>query len=144
MRELVGDYQRLEAKGQPIGRAVVTSVWGSAPRRPGASMLATSGGAIAGSVSGGCVESATATEIADAIKRQRHKVVEFGVSDETAWSVGLACGGTIRILVEPQVRTDFLRSLDEPHGLVLATVVEEGALLGAGLLVLDDGSVRGP
>ena len=144
MRELVGDYRRLETKGEPIGRAVVTSVWGSAPRRPGASMLATSGGAIAGSVSGGCVESATATEIADAIQQRRPKIVEFGVSDETAWSVGLACGGTIRILVEPQVRPEFLDSLDEPHGLVLATVVEEGALLGAGLLVLDDGSVRGP
>jgi len=144
MRELVGDYRRLEAKGEPIGRGVVTSVWGSAPRRPGASMLATSGGAIAGSVSGGCVESATATEIAYAIQQRRPKVVEFGVSDETAWNVGLACGGTIRILVEPQVRPEFIDLLDGPHGLVLATVVEEGALLGAGLLVLDDGSVRGP
>ena len=107
-------------------------------------MLATSGGAIAGSVSGGCVESATATEIADAIQQRRSKIVEFGVSDETAWDVGLACGGTIRILVEPQVQPEFLDALDEPHGLVLATVVEEGELLGAGLLVLDDGSVRGP
>ncbi|HEU5303668.1 MAG TPA: XdhC family protein, partial [Gemmatimonadales bacterium] len=60
MRDLLNDYDRFVRSGKPFGRAVVTSVWGSAPRSEGASMLASSDGTIAGSVSGGCVESATA------------------------------------------------------------------------------------
>ena len=144
MRELVGDYRRLEAMGEAIGRGVVTNVWGSAPRQPGSSMLATAGGAIAGSVSGGCVESATASEIAEAIQHQRPRTIEFGVSDETAWSVGLACGGTIQILVEPNVRREFIDSLAEPCGVVVATVVQQGDSLGTSLIVRDDGSVEGP
>ena len=67
MRDLLSDYERLVASDQPVGRAVVTSVWGSAPRPEGSSMLATAEGVMAGSVSGGCVEAATATEIGEAI-----------------------------------------------------------------------------
>ena len=63
MRDLLGDYERLAAAGRPFGRAVVTSVWGSAPRPAGSSMLAAADGTMAGSLSGGCVESATAVEI---------------------------------------------------------------------------------
>ena len=69
MRDLLSEYDRLAALGRPVGRAVVTSVWGSAPRPEGSSMLATADGTMAGSVSGGCVEGATASEIADAIGR---------------------------------------------------------------------------
>jgi hypothetical protein len=68
MRDLLADYARLAAEGRPFGRAVVTRVWGSAPRPEGSSMLATAGGVTAGSVSGGCVEDAVAGEIADAIR----------------------------------------------------------------------------
>src|SRR5687767_11599157 len=96
MRDLLQDYDRLVRTG-PVGRAVVTSVWGSAPRAEGSCMLAAADGRIAGSVSGGCVESATAAEIADAIGRGGPKLVTFGVTDERAWEVGLACGGTIRV-----------------------------------------------
>ena len=63
MRDLLSDYERLSATGTPLGRAVVTSVWGSAPRPEGACLLATADGQLAGSVSGGCVETATAVEI---------------------------------------------------------------------------------
>ena len=69
MRDLLSDYNRLAAGGRPVGRAVVTSVWGSAPRPEGSSMLATAEGTMAGSVSGGCVEGAAATEIGAAISR---------------------------------------------------------------------------
>lgn len=103
MRDLLNDYDRFAAKGKPFGRAVVTSVWGSAPRPEGSSMFASSDGTIAGSVSGGCVESATALEIEEAISHGAPKLVTFGVSDERAWEVGLACGGKIRIYVEPLV-----------------------------------------
>src|SRR3989442_15470424 len=93
MRDLLSDYDRLAAQGRPFGRAVVTSVWGSAPRPEGSSMLATADGVMAGSVSGGCVEGATATEIGEAIGRGPPKLVTFGVSHERAWEVGLARGG---------------------------------------------------
>ena len=144
MRELLAEYSRLDSSGEQVGRGVVTSVWGSAPRPPGASMLATPGGAIAGSVSGGCVESATATAIAEAIQRSTPKLIEFGVTDGTAWDVGLACGGTIRILVEPEVRPEFIAAVSEPNGVVMATVLQHRELLGVSLIVHDDGSVQGP
>src|SRR5687768_11194809 len=138
MRDLLQDYDRLSSSG-PVGRAVVTSVWGSAPRAEGSCMLATADGRIAGSVSGGCVESATAVEIAEAIGRGVPKLVTFGVSDERAWEVGLACGGTIRVLVEPSVRPDVLEAARGPGGVVLATALE-GSDAGKTLAIRDDGS----
>ncbi len=135
MRDLIGDYDRLQATGEPVGRAVVLSVWGSAPRRPGACMLATRSGVIAGSVSGGCVESATAQEIAAAIDAGTSKVIEFGVSDDTAWDVGLSCGGTLRVLVEPTVRSELLDAVRADEGIVACTVVGGVHPIGASLIV---------
>ncbi len=128
MRDLLDDYAALAATGQPIGRAVVTSVWGSAPRPEGACMLATPAGRLAGSVSGGCVEGAVATEIADAIARGTAKLVTFGVSDERAWEVGLSCGGTIKVFIEPAVRPELLATARGEGGVVVATVVQSGAM----------------
>ena len=124
MRDILPDYDRLAASGRPIGRAVVTSVWGSAPRPEGASMLATADGEMAGSVSGGCVEASTVVEIGEAIGRGTPKLVTFGVSDERAWEVGLSCGGTITVLVEPTVRPEILAAARGPGGEVVATVVD--------------------
>ncbi|HYC31074.1 MAG TPA: XdhC/CoxI family protein, partial [Gemmatimonadales bacterium] len=124
MRDLLADYDRLIATGERLGRAVVTDVWGSAPRPEGSSMLATASGAVAGSVSGGCVESAVAAEIGAAIERGTPKVIAFGVTDERAWSVGLACGGTITVLVEPLVRPEVLAAARGPGGEVVATAIE--------------------
>ena len=88
-----------EGKGAAL--ATVVQTWGSAPRRVG-SQLAISGSAeIAGSVSGGCVEGAVVAEALDAIEEGRPVLLEYGVSDGDAFAVGLACGGTIRVLVEP-------------------------------------------
>jgi xanthine dehydrogenase accessory factor len=143
MRDLLDDYHRLAASGA-VGRAVVTSVWGSAPRAEGSCMLATADGRIAGSVSGGCVESATAVEIADAIARGTSKLVTFGVSDERAWEVGLACGGTIRVLVEPAIRPEVLEAARGAGGVVLATQLGgPGSTPGAPVLIRDDGSMKG-
>ena len=108
--QTLSDYQRLIARNEPIGRAVVTQVWGSAPRQAGAVMLATPSGAILGSVSGGCVENAVAQEIADAASRGTARLVTYGVADETAWEVGLSCGGTISVLIEPAVRPAVLEA----------------------------------
>jgi xanthine dehydrogenase accessory factor len=142
MRDLVLDYQRFASAGQPFGRAVVTSVWGSAPRPEGSCMLASHTGAIAGSVSGGCVESATANEITEAIERGTPKLVTYGVTHERAWEVGLACGGTIQVFVEPSVRPEVLEAARGTGGEVLATVIE-GSGLGRSVRVYDDGRTEG-
>jgi len=142
MRDILLDYDRLAASGRPVGRAVVTSVWGSAPRREGSSMVATADGEMAGSVSGGCVEAATVLEIGNAIARGSPKLVSFGVSDARACEVGLACGGTITLLVEPAIRPQVLAAARGAGSEVVATVVD-GAGAGAGVLVREDGRVEG-
>ncbi|HUR94634.1 MAG TPA: XdhC/CoxI family protein [Gemmatimonadales bacterium] len=142
MRDLLPDYDRLAGQGRPLGRAVVTSVWGSAPRPEGSSMLATADGTMAGSVSGGCVEGATATEIAEAIGRGTPKLVTFGVSHERAWEVGLACGGTIKVFVEPAVRPEVLAAARGTGGEVVATIVE-GPDVGRSVRIGEDGTFEG-
>src|SRR5712671_3063404 len=92
--------------GADIGRAVVVRTFGSAPRPEGAVLLVATDGRIAGSVSGGCVEGAAAEEIERARRTGHSRVIRYGISDEQAWSVGLACGGTIDVLVEPRVPDD--------------------------------------
>ncbi|MCB1343180.1 MAG: XdhC family protein [Pseudooceanicola sp.] len=86
-----------------VGAALATVVqtWGSAPRRVGAQLAVGGDGRIEGSVSGGCVEGAVIVEAMEAMADGKHRLLEFGVSDEDAFAVGLACGGTIRVLVEP-------------------------------------------
>jgi xanthine dehydrogenase accessory factor len=142
MRDLLADYTRFVETGTPFGRAVVTSVWGSAPRPEGSSMLAAADGRVAGSVSGGCVESATALEIEAAIHRGTPKLVTFGVSHERAWEVGLACGGTIEVFVEPTVRPEILQAARGAGGEVVATVIA-GPALGEAIRVLENGSIHG-
>jgi len=137
MRDLISDYDRLSAGG-PVGRAVVTGVWGSAPRGPGACLLATGAGDMAGSVSGGCVEGATVEGIQAAIRTGQPALLEWAVTHEQAWEVGLACGGTIRVLVEPRVRPEWIAAARTEAGWVLATVVR-GPGTGSALLVDESG-----
>ena len=106
MRELLETLEtwRADPGSRPaIGRAVVVRTFGSAPRPEGAVLLYSDDGRIAGSVSGGCVEGAAAEEIDRARSTGRERVIRYGISDEQAWDVGLACGGTIDVLVQPQV-----------------------------------------
>ena len=81
--------------------ATVVETWGSAPRQAGSQLAISGEGNIMGSVSGGCVEGAVVTEALEALQDGTPRLLTFGVSDETAFAVGLACGGTIRVLVEP-------------------------------------------
>lgn len=106
MKELLDTLRAWESEGAAVGRAVVVRTFGSAPRPEGAVMLGTADGRIAGSVSGGCVEGAAYEEIAAARAAGRSRVIRYGISDEQAWDVGLACGGTIDVLVEPFVRPE--------------------------------------
>src|SRR4051812_49606486 len=101
MQELLDTLAGWTAEGAGVGRAVVVRTFGSAPRPEGAVLLVTDDGRIAGSVSGGCVEGAAAEEIWDARKSGRERVIRYGISDEQAWDVGLACGGTIDVLISP-------------------------------------------
>jgi xanthine/CO dehydrogenase XdhC/CoxF family maturation factor len=86
--------------GRGVAIATVTETWGSAPRPTGSNLVIDSEGNFLGSVSGGCVEGAVVTEAMDVIESGKPKMLEFGVADETAWTVGLSCGGTIRVYVE--------------------------------------------
>ena len=88
-------------EGRKVALATVIQTWGSAPRPTGSHLVIDTDGNFEGSVSGGCVEAAVITEAVDVIADGKPRVLEFGVADETAWKVGLSCGGTIRILVEP-------------------------------------------
>ncbi|MFC4215592.1 XdhC family protein [Pseudophaeobacter arcticus] len=87
--------------GRGAALATVVQTWGSAPRRVGAQLVVSGDGRLEGSVSGGCVEGAVVMEAQEALADGKHRVLEYGVSDGDAFAVGLACGGTIRVLVEP-------------------------------------------
>src|SRR3954471_4214709 len=87
-------------EGRKVALATVIETWGSAPRPVGSNLVIDGEGNFLGSVSGGCVEGAVVTEALDVIDSGKPKVLEFGVADETAWKVGLSCGGTIRVFVE--------------------------------------------
>ena len=86
--------------GRDVAVATVVETWGSAPRPVGSNLVIDNEGNFLGSVSGGCVEGAVVAEAMDVIDSGKPKLLEFGVADETAWKVGLSCGGTIRIYVE--------------------------------------------
>jgi len=87
-------------EGKGVALATVIDTWGSAPRPVGSLLAIDEGGRMAGSVSGGCVEGAVVQEAMDSIADGRPRTLEYGVSDDDAWAVGLACGGRIRIYVE--------------------------------------------
>jgi xanthine/CO dehydrogenase XdhC/CoxF family maturation factor len=87
-------------EGREVALATVVETWGSAPRPVGANLVIDQEGNFLGSVSGGCVEGAVVTEALDVIDSGKPKMLEFGVADETAWKVGLSCGGKIRVYVE--------------------------------------------
>jgi xanthine/CO dehydrogenase XdhC/CoxF family maturation factor len=88
------------AQGIEVALATVVSTWGSAPRQPGAQMCISARGDFVGSVSGGCVESAVIEEAAGVIESGRPKLLSYGVTNERAWEVGLACGGQVEVFVE--------------------------------------------
>jgi xanthine dehydrogenase accessory factor len=102
VKDLLDDIDRWRAAGKRVAVARVVGVEGSGPRDPGAAMAVADSGEVAGSVSGGCVEGAVVTEALAVLAGERPAgVVSFGYSDDDAFAVGLTCGGTIHIFVEP-------------------------------------------
>jgi len=101
MREVLAEIERWQQEGKLVALATVVKVYGSAPRPLGAKMAISAAGEMAGSVSGGCVEGAVVQEALDVLKTGQARLVEYGIADELAISVGLACGGNIQVFVEP-------------------------------------------
>lgn len=92
--------QSWKEQGRDVAIATVVSTWGSAPRPAGSQLVIDAQGNFAGSVSGGCVEGAVVAEAMDVLQQGKPKLLTFGVADETAWEVGLSCGGSISVYVE--------------------------------------------
>lgn len=88
------------AAGEQVAIATVTQTWGSSPRPPGSQMAVTKSGRMAGSVSGGCIEGAVADAAMKTIATGTPQLLDFGITDERAWEVGLACGGKLKVFVE--------------------------------------------
>jgi xanthine dehydrogenase accessory factor len=126
MKELLETLRGWTDGDVGAGRAVVIRTFGSAPRPEGAVLIHADDGRIAGSVSGGCVEGAAAGEIERARRDGHSRVIRYGISDEEAWDVGLACGGTIDVLVEPVVPAAVIEAA-EARGRVVATVLPPDA-----------------
>ena len=101
MKELLPQIEQWRSSGDKVAIATVVKVEGSAPRPVGATLAVSSGGDLAGSVSGGCVETAVFEEAQEVLRTGEPKLLRYGITDEMAWDVGLACGGTIEVFVEP-------------------------------------------
>jgi xanthine/CO dehydrogenase XdhC/CoxF family maturation factor len=98
--DVLSAAERWRGEGRGVALATVVETWGSAPRPVGSHLVVDEEGNFQGSVSGGCVEGAVVGEAIDVISSGKPKMLEFGVADETAWRVGLSCGGRIKVLVE--------------------------------------------
>lgn len=99
-RDVIAIAEQWLQQGRRIAIATVVETWGSAPRPVGSQLVVDDAGAFEGSVSGGCVEGAVVAEAADVIASGHSRLMSFGVADETAWQVGLSCGGRIAVYVE--------------------------------------------
>jgi xanthine/CO dehydrogenase XdhC/CoxF family maturation factor len=101
--DVLATAEEWRESGREVAIATVVETWGSAPRPVGSHLVIADDGAFLGSVSGGCVEGAVVEEAAEVIAGGAPRMLEFGVADETAWRVGLSCGGRIRVYVEKLV-----------------------------------------
>ncbi|MEW6401505.1 MAG: XdhC family protein [Chloroflexota bacterium] len=145
MRDILAHLARWHADGKRSALATVVQTWGSSPRRAGAKMAVTAEGQFCGSVSGGCVENAAIEAALDCLKTDRARLLHFGVADETAWDVGLACGGSIDIFVQPLdedffqiLRTAWAEETTSAHVTVIRGAMD---ILGREMLIGEDGHV---
>jgi len=147
MRDILTDLIQWRDAGTPIALATVVKTWGSSPRKVGSKMALTPEGKVVGSVSGGCVENAVVEAGLESLKTQRPQLLHFGVADETARDVGLACGGSIDIFVKP-LDIDFFKEVrsvleDEQPAVTVTFVRGSDELLGRELLLRNNGQVTG-
>lgn len=145
MREILQPVQEWFDKGKKVALATVVHTYGSAPRQFGSKMAVNQDGLMTGSVSGGCVEGAVVAEALDVLKTRMPKLIHYGVTDDLAMSVGLACGGSIDVWVEELSEESFVqykKDLDEDN---LAVVVRllTGKYIGEQVIAHPDGTQIG-
>ncbi|MBM3143437.1 MAG: XdhC family protein [Chloroflexi bacterium] len=147
MRDILDEIAGWSVQGKSIALATVIQTWGSAPRPVGANMAITADGRMAGSVSGGCVEGAVIEVGAEVLKSGRPQLMHFGVADETAWTVGLACGGAIEVFLHPLDldKFDILEKEIRGERTITSVVIVRGpeSLLGQEMLILEHGDAVG-
>src|SRR5215208_495978 len=137
MKELLPDIERWREAGKKVAVATVIQAYGSAPRRPGAKMAIAEDGEFVGSVSGGCVENDVVEHAKQVLEEDHPRLVPYGISDEMAFNVGLACGGQIEVFIQP-----FGRAFPTEKPVAFAYVVD-GDGQGNGLLAWEFGKHRG-
>jgi len=147
MYEVLSDIQHWLSANETVVLATVVSTWGSAPRGVGAKMALTPDGKLSGSVSGGCVEGAVFDAGIQAVRSGKPQLLHFGVSDETAFTVGLACGGNIEVFVKP-LDVAFFRfvqaEIEKGAPLAIITIIQGSSdYLGRELLLSSSGTVQG-
>lgn len=140
----LADLERWTAQGRRALLATVVATWGSSPRPVGSHMAISERGDFTGSVSGGCIEGAVIAAALESLNGGQPKLLEYGVSNEMAWEVGLACGGRVQVLVEPltPLKAQRLHTLQERRAQKRACAVVTSLTSGASALV-DDDSVLG-
>ena len=99
--DILGTAARWRGEGRGVALATVVTTWGSSPRPVGSQLVVDDKGSMLGSVSGGCIEGAVVTEARQTIADGQTRLIDYGISDETAWQVGLACGGKCEVFIEP-------------------------------------------
>ena len=143
MKDILPDLDLWQGQGEEIALATVVRVQRSAPRPPGARLCATRSGRMSGSVSGGCVEADVLVRAMQVLDTRTPEVVSYGIADELGFQVGLSCGGSIDVLIEPYVvdgEWDALRrSVEHREGVVYAVGLSPPALLGRKLTRLPEG-----
>ena len=147
MRDILSDIEHWQSEGKSSALATVVQTWGSSPRKIGSTMALTLDGKIIGSVSGGCVENAVFEAGVEALETKRPRLLHFGVADETAWEVGLACGGSIDIFVNP-LDSKFFQALssmikDETPITHITMIRSPDEMLGREMLISEKGVVIG-
>lgn len=140
MRELLAELDAWRQSGAIAARAVVIRTFGSAPRPEGATMLVADDGRLAGGVSGGCVEGAVYEEVQRARAEGKARVIRYGITDEQAWDVGLACGGTIDVLVQPSLPAAVELAARELGMAVITPLPQDARGSAFGLVTPEEGA----
>ena len=146
MQDLLEEIKTWQAMGERVGLATVIQVSGSAPRPVGAKMIVSSGGRMAGSVSGGCVETTVFEELLAVLDGEPPARVQFGITEDMIWDVGLACGGTIDVFLQ-EMRPGLVEAvgdyLERGEAFALVTAVSGEGTVGEVTLVTREGVVQG-
>jgi xanthine dehydrogenase accessory factor len=149
MQDVIDKFDQWRNVNEATAVATVISTWGSAPRPVGSKMISSQGGGIAGSVSAGCVEGAVIEEGVKVMKSRTPRLLTFGVADDQAFDVGLACGGTIQVFVESgsawdSIYLELKRGLFERQSFAVLTVISgKPELQNRKALIWEDGRVVG-